>query len=138
MAAKSMARELPDTYFDFVKQFPLTHIKNERHCAVAQAMIDRLLEANLDNGAQEYLDVLTDLVERYEDEHEPVPDASESDVLQELMHAHRVSQHQLAKRVGIAQSTLSAVLNGTRTLTKEQIVMLARHFHVSPLAFLPM
>lgn len=39
----------------------------------------------LDRGAQEYLDALSDLIATYEDEHAPIPDASESDVLRELM-----------------------------------------------------
>ena len=87
---------------------------------------------DLDSGAEEYLAVLTDLVEAYEDEHHPIPDASEADVLRELMRSNGFSQPKLAKEVGIAQSTLSAVLNGTRSLTKGQVVTLARFFHVSP------
>jgi hypothetical protein len=37
----------------------------------------------------------------------------------------------------IAQSTLSAVLSGARTLTKTQMIALAGFFHVSPAVFLP-
>ena len=36
-----------------------------------------------------------------------------------------------------SQSTLSAVLNGNRSLTKQQVVTLAKFFHVSLVAFLP-
>jgi plasmid maintenance system antidote protein VapI len=53
------------------------------------------------------------------------------------MSANRLSQPKLAKAVGIAQSTISAVLNGSRSLTKDQAITLARHFGVSPAAFLP-
>ena len=100
-------------------------------------MIDRLLESNDNGGTQEYLDVLTDLVEAYENEHERIPDASEADVLHELMRANELSQSKLAKKVGISQSTISAVLNGRRSLTKEQVLTLAKFFCVSPAAFLP-
>jgi HTH-type transcriptional regulator/antitoxin HigA len=137
MVARAATRTLPATYFKLVKQFPLTHIRDDDHLSAAQEMIDRLLEQNLDEGAQEYLDVLTDLVETYEDEHVPIPDASEAEVLRELMRSNGLSQPRLAKEVGIAQSTLSAVLNGTRSLTKRQVVTLARFFRVSPAAFLP-
>ena len=137
MVARAATRTLPATYFKLVKQFPLTHIRDEAHLVAVQDVIDGLLEQNLDKGAQEYLDALTDLVETYEDEHEPIPDASEADVLRELMRANRLSQPRLAKKVGIAQSTISAVLNGTRSLTKAQMITLARSFHVSPAAFLP-
>lgn len=99
-------------------------------------MIDQVLQQKSDKGAQAYLDALTDLVEKYEDDHVPIPDASEADVLRELLRANRLSQPRLAKQTGIAQSTISAVLNGDRSLTKDQIVTLARLFNVSPMAFL--
>jgi HTH-type transcriptional regulator / antitoxin HigA len=137
MAGTTSTRALPDTYFHLVRQFPLTHIRDDGHLGAAQEMIDRLLEQDLDEGEQEYLDALTDLVETYEDGHITIPDASEADVLRELIRSHGLSQMRLAKAVGIAQSTISAVLNGTRSLTKDQVVVLARFFHVSPAAFLP-
>jgi HTH-type transcriptional regulator / antitoxin HigA len=137
MAVKTSARTLPDSYFKLVKRFPLTHIRDDGHLAEAQEVIDRLLEEDLDDGGRAYLDVLTDLVEAYEEEHVPIPDASEADVLRELMRANGLSQPKLARAVGMAQSTISAVLGGTRSLTKGQVVKLARFFHVSPAAFLP-
>src|SRR5437763_14599674 len=110
MAVKTVLPALPDTYFKLVQQLPLAHIRDDRHLDAAQEMIDRLLQQNLDRGAQAYLDVLTDLVEAYEAEHEPIPDASEADVLRELMRSNGLSQSRLAKEVRISQSTISAVL----------------------------
>jgi HTH-type transcriptional regulator / antitoxin HigA len=95
------------------------------------------LEKELDEGEQEYLDVLTDLIEKYETDHEPIPDASEADVLRLLMESNGLSQMALARKVGIAQSTTGAVLHGTRSLTKEHVITLARFFNVGPGAFLP-
>ena len=126
-----------DTYFTLVRQYPLTHIHNDAHLAAAQNMLDELLQTDLDAGGKEYLDVLTDLVEAYEDEHESIPDVTEAEVLRELMRSHRLTQSTLAKETRIAQSTISAVLSGSRSLTKEQIIALASYFHTSPVAFLP-
>jgi HTH-type transcriptional regulator/antitoxin HigA len=137
MAVKTATRTLPGTYFALVKQFPLTHIKDDNHLRAAQEMIDRLLQKDLDEGSEEYLDALTDLVKTYEDEHVLIPDASEADVLRELMRSNGLSQPKLAKQVGISQSTISAVLNGARSLTKDQVVKLARFFRVSSSAFMP-
>ena len=50
----------PDTYFALVKLFPLTHLRDDDHLDAAQEVIDRLLTCNLDEGEQDYLDVLTD------------------------------------------------------------------------------
>jgi HTH-type transcriptional regulator/antitoxin HigA len=137
MAVKTRGRKLPDSYFRLVRRFPLTQIRDDEHLQAAEEVIDRLLEQRLDEGGEQYLDVLTDLVENYEDQHESIPDAGEADVLRELIRANGLSQARLGAEVGISQSTLSAVLKGTRALTKDHIIALARFFHVSPAAFLP-
>jgi HTH-type transcriptional regulator/antitoxin HigA len=137
MGVKVIARKLPGTYFKLVKEFPLAHIKDEAHLVQAQEMLDELLQQALDEGGEVYLDTLTDLVGVYEDENEPIPDAPAEDVLRELVTSSGLSQQKLAKAVGIAQSTISAVLNGTRKLTLGQVVKLSRHFNVSPAVFLP-
>lgn len=128
---------LPATYFAPVQRFPLTHIRSDEHLIAASGMIDRLLQEDLDEGAQEYLDALTDLAEVYETEHVLIPDASGADVLRELMRSNGYNQQVLAKQVGIAQSTISEVLNGSRSLARKQVIMFARVFGVSPAVFLP-
>ncbi len=120
-----------------VRAFPLRAILDDEELAAAHAVLDRLLRQERDEGANDYLDVLTDLVEKYEREVHPIPDASEADVLRFLMESNGLSQPELAKKVGIAQSTISAVLNGNRSLTRQHIVKLAKFFRVSPAAFLP-
>ncbi len=47
---------------EFVQQFPLTRIRDGNQLDAAQKMIDHLLGEDRDRGAEEYLDVLTDLV----------------------------------------------------------------------------
>jgi HTH-type transcriptional regulator/antitoxin HigA len=139
MAVKSegVTRGPAGSYFRLVRDFPLVHIRDREHLAQAQATIDRLLCRDLDDGEEAYLDVLTDLVDAYEEEHVTIPDAPEADVLRELMAANRLSQPALAGAVGIAQSTLSAVLNRKRALTRSQVTALAGFFRVSPAVFFP-
>lgn len=137
MAVKTTSWVLSDTYFALVKQFPLTHLRDDDHLNAAQKMIDRLLQEDLDEGARQYLEVLTDLVEDYEEKFVALANVSEADVLRELMRSNGLNQPKLAKATGIAQSTLSAVLNGSRSLTKGQLVKLSQFFNVSPAAFLP-
>ena len=137
MAAKAATPRVPDTYWKLVKRFPLIHIRDEAHLDEALAVLNGLLRQDRDEGFQRYLDVLTDLVAAYEDEHVAMADVSEADVLRELMRSNGFSQMELAKAVGIAQSTISAVLTGARSLTKGQILKLAMFFGLSPAAFLP-
>jgi HTH-type transcriptional regulator/antitoxin HigA len=135
--AVAPVRKPADTYLDRVKRFPLTRVRSRAHLAAAVRVLDRLLREDLDRGGREYLDALTTLVGAYEAEHVAIPDASEADVLRELMRANGLTQPKLASLVGISQSTISAVLNGSRSLTKVQVVALAKFFGVSPAAFLP-
>ena len=130
-------RKLPDTSLKLVKRFPLIHLRDDTHLDEATALLSELLRQEPDQGTQEYLDVLTDLVAAYEDEHIPMADVSEADVLRELMRSNRLSQMELAKSVGIAQSTISAVLTGARSLTKGQILKLSKFFGIAPAAFFP-
>lgn len=131
------SQALPDAYFRLIRELPLRSIRSESELDAAQAMVNRLLRQRLDRGARLYLDALTDLIETYEGKAHPIPDASEAELLQMLMDSNGVSQSELARQVGISQSTLSAVLGGARTLTKDQVVSLARRFRLSPAAFLP-
>ena len=119
-----------------MRKFPLEPIRDDAHLSEALAVVEELLRRDLDHGADSYLNVLTGLVEAYESEAFSIPDASEADVLRELMRLNGLSQPALEAKVGIAQPTISAVLKGTRGLTKNQVVVLARFFHVSPEAFL--
>jgi HTH-type transcriptional regulator/antitoxin HigA len=137
MAVKTNPWLMPDAYFDLVKQFPLTHLRDDEHLKAAQEILDRLLQEELEDGVREYRDVLTDLIEAYEEKHVVLPDASVADVLRELMRSNGLSLAKLAKSAGITQSTLSNVLKGSRSLSKEQVVKLAKFFNVSPAAFLP-
>ena len=137
MATKTDVNVMPDSYFKLVRQFPLTSIRDNAHLDEAFAMIDRLLRMDLDEGQEAYLDALTDLVEVYEDANVIFPKSTEADLLRELMDSNRLSQTQLAKEVKISQSTLSAVLNGSRSLTKEQMAKLGRRFNLPASVFLP-
>ena len=137
MVVKNQPSAMPDSYFELVKRFPLTHIRSLRHLGQAIALVDELLQKHVDRGAQEYLDALSDLIATYEDEHAPIPDASESDVLRELMRSSGRKQMALSKAVGISQSTLSAILTGEREMTKSHMVALAKFFNVPPSVFLP-
>ena len=137
MVVKNQPSAMPDSYFELVKRFPLTHIRSLRHLGQAIALVDELLQKHVDRGAQEYLDALSDLIATYEDEHAPIPDASESDVLRELMRSSGHKQMALSKAVGISQSTLSAIMTGEREMTKSHMVALARFLNVPPSVFLP-
>src|SRR5262249_3654269 len=119
-----------DTYLALVRRFPLRPIHTEAELDAAIAMIDELTDRDgLDAGETDYLDVLGDLVERYEDKAHPIltDDLSEAEMLAHLIEAKGVKQVEAARATGIAESTLSEVLRGKRQLTRGQIGKLAAY-----------
>lgn len=125
-----------DRYLELVQKFPLRPIQGEAEHDAAIEMIDELIDApSLSPPEQDYLDVLSDLVEAYETVHEPMPETTDAGMLQFLMEIQGRTQTEVAKGAKIAASTVSEVLSGKRTLNRGQIGKLARYFHVEPGVF---
>jgi len=83
---------------------------------------------------EEAIELLTLLIERYETEHYPVPDADPVDVLRFLLDQNGLSQRDIVAELG-SESTVSLVLAGKRRLNRDHIAKLSRRFHVSPSVF---
>jgi HTH-type transcriptional regulator / antitoxin HigA len=74
-------------------------------------------------------------VEKFEDEHVPMPHVTDAEILRHLLEARDITQARAAKEVGIAESTVSEVLAGHRRLTRTHIGKLASYFGVAPDVF---
>jgi HTH-type transcriptional regulator/antitoxin HigA len=120
-----------DSYLELVVAFPLASIKSDDHLAEAQRVIDSLLgRGTLNEGAETYLDALSDLVETYEDEHHAIEPASDADMLRHLMEAQGITQMQLSHDTGLPKSSISEVLAGKKNFSRQMIRKLADYFRV--------
>jgi HTH-type transcriptional regulator/antitoxin HigA len=135
MATKTQFRlkgKSRDSYMELVLDFPLASIKSDEHLAEAQRVIDGLLiRGTLDEGEATYLDALSDLVGSWEDEHHGIDPASDADMLRHLMEAKGVNQMQLSRDTGLPKSTISEVLAGKKSFSRQIIRKLAEYFHVN-------
>ena len=82
----------------------------------------------------EAIELLTLLIERYESERYPIPNADPIEVLRFLLEQNGLSQRDIAKELG-SESTVSLVLTGKRKLNRDHIARLSHRFHVSPSLF---
>jgi HTH-type transcriptional regulator/antitoxin HigA len=123
-----------------VGRFPLRPLVSEEDLDQATALMNTLLDrGDLDQSEEDYLEVLSDLVERYEDKHHPIPteDLTDGEMLRHLLEARRVTQAAVARATGIRESRISEVISNKRQLTRAQISSLSEYFHVSPTVFIP-
>jgi HTH-type transcriptional regulator / antitoxin HigA len=120
-----------DSYLQLVQEFPLASISSEQHLQHAQDVMDRLLAGGkLDAGQAIYLETLSDLVAAYEDDNHPIEPASDADMLRHLMEAKCVTQAQLSRETLIPKSTISEVLSGKKSFSRQMIRKLADYFDV--------
>ena len=105
--------------------------QNERYIS---ALLELEKKERLSAKEREFAELLTVLIEAYEDEHYPVRAVSPVEVLMELMEANNLKQKDLAPLLG-SESVVSEVLRGRRELNKHHIERLSKRFGVSPAVF---
>ena len=136
MATATRRRKKKDLYLELVLRFPLRPIRSDKELNAAVKMVDSLLDRkDLASEEEDYLEVLGDLIEQYESEAHPIAPVSDVEMLRHLIEAKGVSQAEVSKATKIADSTISEVLNGKRSLNRHHIGVLSRYFSVSPDVF---
>jgi HTH-type transcriptional regulator/antitoxin HigA len=134
---KALYGKRQDRYLELINAFPLRPLASDRELDAAVEVMDQLLDQpRLSRPERDYLDVLSDLVEAYEAQNLPEPAMTDGDVLQSLLDMKDLSQTQLARHTGIAESTISEVLKGKRRLNRRHITKLSSFFSVSSSVFL--
>ncbi|HXM21789.1 MAG TPA: helix-turn-helix domain-containing protein [Terriglobales bacterium] len=106
--------------------------ENEHYTALLEELEHR--PGKLTHAEQRLAELLTLLIEDFEEKHYSLEPASGIEALEELMEAKGLKQKNLVDIFG-TPSIISEVLNGKRKLTTEHIRKLSRRFHVSPELF---
>jgi HTH-type transcriptional regulator/antitoxin HigA len=91
--------------------------------------IDRLWGAPRGTPEGDKIDILATLVEAYESEHHPVPDADPVDMLHFAIEDMGRSQTELAELLG-SRARASEILNRKRHLTLAQIRLISEAWHL--------
>ncbi|MBV8708838.1 MAG: helix-turn-helix domain-containing protein [Acidobacteriaceae bacterium] len=108
-----------------------TEAENERCIAELEALHSR---EQLTPEEEQLAELLTLLVENFEDQHYQLKAAEPVAIVRELMDANGLKQADLLDIFG-TRSVVSEVLNGKRELSKTHIEKLSQRFHVSPEVF---
>lgn len=112
-------------------------IRNDAECRRVEAEIAKLLRKGTELMPEEerLLELLSALVERYEDETEDFPASPPHRLLQFLMAQNELLQADLVPVFG-SSGRVSEVVNGKRGISKAQAKALGEFFKVSPELFI--
>lgn len=107
-------------------------IESEAELDRVEEIVSQLLSKgeNLSSEEDRLLDLISDLIEKYEDEHYPFPEVPPNEILKFLMEQNGLKQSDLLHVFG-SSGIASEVVNGKRAISKAQAKKLAEFFKVS-------
>ena len=124
-------------YMELVAKFPLRPLRTDRDLDRASRIANELaIRDDLTQGETDYLDVLTDVIEKYEDNRYPVEDVSGVELLRFLLSEQGKTQAEVARELDMSPSTISEILSGKRDFGRKYIDAFSRYFSVAQAAFL--
>jgi HTH-type transcriptional regulator/antitoxin HigA len=98
------------------------------------------LEELVDSGkktkaVQDEIELLTLLIEKYDEEHNTFDDVDPIALLKSLMKEHKIKAVELANLLDVSKGLVSDILNYKKGLSKDTIRILSERFKVSQEAF---
>jgi HTH-type transcriptional regulator / antitoxin HigA len=102
----------------------------ERYCDILEEMVSEDAEE-----AQDEIELLTLLIEKWDNEQNTLKDSDPVELLKILMAEQNLKAKDLVSILGLTKGTVSKILNHQKGLSKETIRKLADHFKVSQEAF---
>jgi HTH-type transcriptional regulator/antitoxin HigA len=133
-ATRSMDfRRMPKDYTGLVRLLPPRPIHDKLDLANATEMIDALAGHDLTPDQEDYLDVLSDLVAKYEEDRSPLRRTRSTPLerLRFVVQEAGMTASDLGRLLG-NRGLGSLILRGRRQLSKTHIRVLAEHFRLDP------
>ena len=84
---------------------------------------------------QDEIDLLTLLIEKWDNEHNTFDDSDPIELLKSIMDDHNLKAKDLVWILGLSKGTISKILNYQKGLSKDTIRKLSEHFKLSQEAF---
>lgn len=128
---------LPTTFDRLIKLHPPRPIHDEVGYKNTVEIVDALAGHPLNRDQEDYLLLLSTLVEHYEAEAlPPLPKSTGLDLLRYLLEEHQLGGGDLAQIIGVDRSVAYRILKGERGLTTEHIKALCKRFGVPANVFI--
>ena len=136
VGAKTHPKGCSPKYLSLLQAFPPRPIRDDEEHRQAIAVVNDILDRpTLTSDEEDYLEVLGLLIADYEDSIYEHPEFTPVERLRHLMEEHTLTQAELARRAGVAVTSLSDILNGKRQISPQVRSKFAKCFGVSPSFF---
>ncbi len=129
--------KIPKTYAGLMEMHLLRPIHDQVDAENAAEMIDLFAGHKLNAEQNDYLDLLSDLYEKWESTQFPISRARGPELLRLVLAERGEKAGDLAKLLGIDASLGYRLVRGERQLTAAQIRKLADDYGLDPAALLP-
>lgn len=103
-----------------------------QYCEILESLLE---EKNQTNQIEEEIDLLTALIEKFDDERTSLATLDPVHLLSSFMAEHNMSASELAKHLDVGKSYISEILNYKKSFSKDIIRRLAKLFKVKQEAF---
>jgi HTH-type transcriptional regulator / antitoxin HigA len=129
--------KIPKTYAGLMEMHLIRPIHDQVNADNASEMIDLLAGHTLNAEQSDYLELLSDLYEKWEGAQFPIARAAGAELLRLVLAERDEGAGDLAKLLGIDPSLGYRILRGERQLTAVQIRKVADAYGLDPAALLP-
>jgi len=102
----------------------------DNYCNILEELV---IQEN--QNAQDEIDLLTLLIEKWDNEHSTLKDSDPIEILKSLMAEQDLKSKDLVDIVGLTKGTISKILNYNKGLSKDTIRKLSDYFKVSQETF---
>ena len=125
---------VPKTYEALCRAHLPRPIHDKIELESATEIVDFLAGHNLNADQEDYLDLLSDLVAEYEEEHAPHRSRKLSGlaILAYLLEENGLNATDLSRSLGVDRTLGAKILRGERSLTIEHMKKLAHRFALEP------
>ena len=117
-----------------MEKLKYTIIKSQKQYNEYCKILEDLTTANKNKSSDE-IDLLTVLIERWDDEHNSFEDVDPIELIKSLMESNNIKAKDLGEILNLSKGTISKILNYQKGLSKETIRKLSNYFNISQEAF---
>jgi HTH-type transcriptional regulator/antitoxin HigA len=132
----SLPAEAPETYEELVRLYLPRPIHDQIERENATEVADWIAIRAKNKDQLDYLEILGDQLDKYENGGKPDKTSSPLEILNYLGEENGITTRELGKILGIDHSVAARILKGERTITVDHAKSLGARFKMDPKAFL--